>query len=180
MPDTSAESLLLLAFAMGVGALLYGVLTSSIARLKRSWIAKRRARIAIQGEHNALALLHQHGYAVLATQCPMTWSIQVNGMAIPIELRADAIVERDGRRYVAEIKTGNEAPHIETAQTRRQLLEYLVAYQADGALLVNMPQYSIQEVQFAPQASAVPAPTRALRLVIWIALLTTILWFALR
>lgn len=178
MPLKAPDTYVIVFAAMAAGALLFAVLSSRVGAFRRSWRAKRRSRIAVRGEHDAIGLLQAHGYAVLARQCPLTWNIQVNGTQIPIELRADAIVERDGRRYVAEIKTGHEAPHIETAQTRRQLLEYLVAYQTDGVLLVNMPQYSIQEVQFARQATAVP--TRFFRLAIWIALLSTILWLLLR
>ncbi len=150
VPDTY----ILVLVAAVIGALFSHWLMSRIGALRRSWRAKHRSRIAIRGEQSAIGLLQSEGYAVLATQCPLTWSIDVDGVPIPIELRADAIVERDGLRYVAEIKTGNEAPHIETAHTRRQLLEYLVAYQTDGALLVNVPQHRIEAITFWPNPPA--------------------------
>ena len=70
-----------------------------------------------------------------------------------IALRADLLVERGGRRYVAEVKTGEAAPSLATAATRRQLLEYLIAYRVDGVLLVDAERGSVHEVEF-PGAGA--------------------------
>jgi hypothetical protein len=65
-----------------------------------------------------------------------------------IELRADLLVSRAGRRFVAEVKTGASAPRLQTPATRRQLLEYSVAYDADGVLLVDIDAQRIHEVRF--------------------------------
>ena len=69
-------------------------------------------------------------------------------MIHPIVVRADLLVSRGARRFVAEVKTGARAPRIETAATRRQLLEYAVAYDVDGVLLVDMEEHTISEVEF--------------------------------
>lgn len=110
--------------------------------------ARRRARRAVEGEHEAEALLRDAGYDVCDRQVALTWTIMCDGEAVDIELRADLIVERDGARYVAEVKTGEHAPRISNAATRRQLLEYLVAYKADGVLLVDVPEERVQQVEF--------------------------------
>ncbi len=57
---------------------------------------------------------------------------------------------------VAEVKTGERAPSLTTAATRRQLLEYAVAYGADGVLLVDPEAGAIREVDFA--LAVAPAP----------------------
>jgi len=67
---------------------------------------------------------------------------------LAMELRADYLVERGGELLVAEVKTGEEAPSLETAATRRQLLEYHVAFAVDGVLLVSPEQGTIQRVAF--------------------------------
>ncbi|HET9625604.1 MAG TPA: hypothetical protein VFP84_29760, partial [Kofleriaceae bacterium] len=54
----------------------------------------------------------------------------------------------DGERLVAEVKTGEVAPRLATAATRRQLLEYLVAFGVDGVLLVCPELGTIQRVAF--------------------------------
>lgn len=65
-----------------------------------------------------------------------------------IELRADLLVRQGARRFVADVKTGAEAPKITTAATRRQLLEYRVAYAVDGVLLVDMASRRVHLVEF--------------------------------
>jgi hypothetical protein len=110
--------------------------------------AVRRAARALAGERDAGALLAAAGYQVLDMQCPLAWTIACDGEPLVIELRCDALVARDGRRLVAEVKTGARAPSLATAATRRQLLEYAVAYDADGVLLVDPEQGRVIEVDF--------------------------------
>jgi hypothetical protein len=107
-----------------------------------------RARRARAGEDAALALLADAGYLVIDEQACLTWTVHCDGAPVAIELRCDAIVTRDGRRLVAEVKTGDHAPSLATAATRRQLLEYAVAYRADGVLLVDPEAGAIHEVDF--------------------------------
>jgi hypothetical protein len=49
---------------------------------------------------------------------------------------------------VAEVKSGKLAPRIETAATRRQLLEYRVAFDVDGVLLVDEEAGRVSEIVF--------------------------------
>lgn len=74
----------------------------------------------------------------------------VDGEPCVLELRADYLVEGDGELLVAEVKTGDEAPLISTAATRRQLLEYSVAFAVDGVLLVCPERDAIHRIEFAP------------------------------
>jgi hypothetical protein len=66
-----------------------------------------------------------------------------------MELRADYLVEGRGERLVAEVKTGELAPQLATAATRRQLLEYHVAFAVDGVLLVCPEEGAIHRVEFS-------------------------------
>jgi hypothetical protein len=78
----------------------------------------------------------------------LTGWITCDGIDHAVELRADLIVEKGGARFVAEAKTGAAAPRLTTAATRRQLLEYLIAYQVDGVLLVDAEAEEIHCVEF--------------------------------
>jgi hypothetical protein len=51
-------------------------------------------------------------------------------------------------RYIAEVKTGRAAVRLDTAATRRQLLEYRVAFDVDGVLLVDAEAGEIRLVEF--------------------------------
>jgi hypothetical protein len=124
------------------------VLTRWMRHARGSWRAKRRAARAGAGEDHAIDLLEDAGFIVLERQARVDWAPLVDGAPQHCELRADYLVERDGELLVAEVKTGEAAPSVETAATRRQLLEYHVAFGVDGVLLVCPERGSIQRVVF--------------------------------
>jgi hypothetical protein len=133
-------------------ALAAAVIALWLARVWRRLRGSRRARVraarAGAGEERAAELLLGAGYRIVARQARVVWAPLVDGVAHETELRADYLVERGGEQLVAEVKTGDEAPSIETAATRRQLLEYHVAFAADGVLLVCPERGAIQRVEF--------------------------------
>ena len=129
-------------------ALLVLLVTRALARWQASRTARRRGARAVRGELQAEELLAELGFAVLERQAPLAWAIECDGEPHPVQLRADLLVERAGRRYVAEVKTGTMAPLLTNAATRRQLLEYCVAYEVDSVLLVDVEASEVREVRF--------------------------------
>lgn len=117
-------------------------------RLVRSLRARQRAQRALRGERRAGALLMAHGFRVDDAQLSITYHPTLAGEGVAVPLRADYLVSRRGRRYVAEVKTGVRAPSLSHAPTRRQLLEYSVAFDVDGVLLVDVEAGLVQEVLF--------------------------------
>ncbi len=93
-------------------------------------------------------MLRAHGYAILGSQVTIEYPIEVDGETIAMGLRADYLVSKDGARYIAEVKTGTRAPRIDTAATRRQLLEYEIAFDVDGVLLVDADAERVHTVAF--------------------------------
>jgi hypothetical protein len=49
---------------------------------------------------------------------------------------------------VAEVKSGVDSTKVTSRSTRRQLLEYLLAFDVEGVLLVDMQRHAIHEVSF--------------------------------
>jgi hypothetical protein len=147
---------------VAVVALCGGLLALVLARLVRgwrgSWRARRRALRAGSGEERAAAMLRGAGFRIVARQARTWWAPIVDGEPHETELRADYLVEADGELLVAEVKTGDEAPRLATAATRRQLLEYHVAFAADGVLLVCPERGSIHRIEF-PLPPARPGPS---------------------
>lgn len=123
-------------------------LASRWRRWRGSRRAKARAARAGAGEEAAARLLADAGFSIIERQARVVWAPLVDGEPLHMELRADYLVEADGELLVAEVKTGEEAPSLETAATRRQLLEYHVAFAADGVLLVCPERGTIQRVVF--------------------------------
>ena len=144
----------------GAAALLALVQTLRLALrgfFRRRRLASARERGAL-GEVRAEALLRRLGFTILGRQVAVTYGLGVDGQRVAVDLRADYVVAEGGRRYVAEVKTGVFAPRIETAATRRQLLEYRIAFEVDGVLLVDADAQRVRRVEFplpgAPSAGA--------------------------
>lgn len=108
---------------------------------------RRRQIRAQEGEDAADRLLRAHGFRVLDHQVTARFLMEVDGEEVWVHDRCDRIVEREGAVYVADVKTGRAADPLLPA-TRRQLLEYLLVHEADGALVVDMEEESIVHVGF--------------------------------
>ena len=78
---------------------------------------------------------------------PRTWPI-LDGTVKPDGIDLICSPGNPGEIFVAEVKTGDEAPRMSTAATRRQLLEYHVAFDVDGVLLVCPELGTIQRIEF--------------------------------
>jgi hypothetical protein len=98
------------------------VLTLATRRWFRRFQLQRRWSRARKIERQASALLDDLGYQVLDSQVETTYDLLVDGERSTVKLRADYLVSRSGRRFVAEVKSGQSAPRLDTAATRRQLL----------------------------------------------------------
>jgi Holliday junction resolvase len=109
---------------------------------------RARSRRAFRGEREAVALLRARGYAVVQAQASAVLPVRVDGETFLAGLRADYVVSKNGARFVAEVKTGELAPSIATAATRRQLLEYEIAFGVDGILLVDADRGEVHAIEF--------------------------------
>ena len=107
----------------------------------------RRGARARRLEAEALHLLKRHGFTILDEQVTLDWPMELDGVSVDARLRPDLIVQRDGATYVAEIKSG-EAVRPTLPSTRRQLLEYRLACDVDGVLLIDMEAHRVVEVDF--------------------------------
>jgi Holliday junction resolvase-like predicted endonuclease len=139
---------------VGAGLALAAVFAFRLLLLPRwrAWrqvrASRARARRAARGERDAERLLERQGYRIEARQLPTEYRLVVGGEVETVRLKVDLIVRRGGRRFLAEVKTGQRAPRIDHAETRRQLLEYATIYEVDGVLLVDMEAGEVREVFF--------------------------------
>ena len=133
-----------------------------LALLMRRWTRRRRMSLrmvrAVLGEERAPALLEDRGFAVIGAQVVVDHAVRIDDRVVVVPLRADYLAERDGARYVVEVKTGALAPRIETSATRRQLLEYRIAFDVDGVVLVDAESGRVHEITF-PQLERLARPS---------------------
>ena len=137
------------------------------------WGRRRRQRVrtarAQQGERDAEALLEGAGWLVVGRQVQGRYELWAGGRARAIGVRADYVVEAAGRRFVAEVKTGAKAVDVGHPATRRQLLEYRVAFEVEGVLLVDADAGRVDEVRFPlPGGAAAPAAGPGSGRLVWL------------
>jgi hypothetical protein len=78
------------------------------------------------------------------------WTLVVDGRPVEVRCRADLLVTRRGRRFVAEVKSGAHHGDPTAPHTRRQLLEYQRAFAVDGFIVVDMARRHLHRVDLDP------------------------------
>ena len=118
----------------------------------RGWLnratSQKRFLRGRAGEREAAELLRQEGYEVVDEQASREANMWVDGRRLAVRVRADYLVQRNGKQYVVEVKTGKTATDPASTSTRRQLLEYERVYDADGLLLADMEQKRLRRIWF--------------------------------
>ena len=130
-----------------LAALAVVALVSWLAGRARRWRAQARLRRGHRGERDARRILEQAGWRVVQGHPAGELALDVGGDQVTQPLCADYLCEKGGRRLPAEVKTGDAADPRGRA-TRRQLLEYAVAYGAGSTLFVDADQGTVVEVVF--------------------------------
>ena len=157
----------LVALATLLALALVPALWMALARALRRRRLRVRGERARQGERDAPALLERQGFAVIDRQVSARLTLLIDGAPVEVGVRADLIVSRGGRRFVAEVKTGEHATRPTHIATRRQLLEYRHAFAVDGVILVDADQGSLCEVEF-PMLPSLERAWSPLRGVVWL------------
>lgn len=110
--------------------------------------SRLQAKRGFQGEKDAEKIIKKLGYHIVSRQVSAGYAMSVDGVPQTIPLQADFVLVRDGKKYVAEAKTG-KAAKLENADTRRQLLEYQLAFDyAEALLLIDADAKTVKMVRF--------------------------------
>jgi hypothetical protein len=128
-------------------ALAGAVLALRARSLFASRTSSARTRRGLAAERGAEKLLARHGYRVLERRLAGSYEVLLDGEPHAVQLFADFLVERHGRELLVEVKTG-DATHVGHADTRRQMLEYQLAFGVPALLLVDADRETLCEVEF--------------------------------
>jgi len=143
------EPFLLMSIMSGFGGAVLGfILFYFINKSLISFKMSRRVQMAQFSEEEAENLLKKKGFKVIGKQKRADVITFVDGRPNLGYVQADFLVEKNGKKYVAEVKAGEMVSDPTEPSTRRQLLEYKFAYKSYGLLLVDMIDRSIHTVDF--------------------------------
>lgn len=147
LPDLPPRLPWFLALVLGIAWILVSIAWLR-ARGRPSRNQKRRARIARRAETDAERLLEAAGFDIVERQLSQRWDLLIDHRRQEVVSRVDLLLEKEGRFFVADVKTGRQAPDPRQPATRRQLLEYLLVFEADGALVVDMESRTLRAISF--------------------------------
>ncbi|MBC7216667.1 MAG: PD-(D/E)XK nuclease family protein [Candidatus Caldatribacterium sp.] len=138
------EVAVLLAFFVAV--VVWGTLRIEAWRRRR--VLRRSLQRARTLERRAVHFLEEKGFRCVGEQVEKEAFFLVDGRRVPFRVRIDYLLEREGKKYVAEVKTGKQAETPENPSVRRQLLEYALLFAPCSVLFVDGEGGKVHEVSF--------------------------------
>ena len=108
------------------------------------YLYKRKGK---KGEKKAIKLLKKNGYKIESFQTTAKGKLLQNNEVVNFFIRADLIVSKNNKKYIAEVKSG-KAASIEEINTRRQLLEYSSVFNNKNLILIDTKKNKIKKIEF--------------------------------
>lgn len=130
------------------GGIIFLILFVKISNWLRAKRLRKRFSKSRQAEKEAEKILRKNGYTIIDAQKSKPLLITIGNKIHRYLVRIDYLAKKRGKVFVVEVKSGEKIPYITNRETRRQMLEYYLAYQPCGILLLNMKNKSISEVKF--------------------------------
>jgi Holliday junction resolvase-like predicted endonuclease len=130
------------------GGILTLILYLKIKSLLDNKKAKQRSFTSKRAEKTAEKWLKRNGFQITEKQQSRPLIIQTGKIRHRYLIRTDFLVRKGGRKYIVEVKSGQKNSHITNRDTRRQLLEYFLAYQSYGIILFDMEHKKFSEIKF--------------------------------
>lgn len=117
---------------------------------------KARLKRGIKKEELASKYLIKNGFKIISHNENFSYYLKENNSKIKITIETDYIAYKNKKKYIVEVKSGNDSPKITNRNTRRQILEYYSFIKNDGVLLLNMENETLSEIKFHLQNKCKP------------------------
>ena len=108
------------------------------------YLYKRKGKKA---EQKAIKLLKKNGYKIESFQTTAKGKLLQDDETLTFLIRADLIVSKNKKKFIAEVKSG-KAASIEEINTRRQLLEYAKVFNTKDLILIDTKKNKIKKIEF--------------------------------
>tara|TARA_B100000683_G_scaffold229268_1_gene229645 strand:- start:120 stop:542 length:423 start_codon:yes stop_codon:yes gene_type:complete len=100
-----------------------------------------------KAEQKAIKLLKKNGYKIESFQTTAKGKLLQDDETLTFLIRADLIVSKNNKKFIAEVKSG-KAASIEEINTRRQLLEYSKVFNNKNLILIDTEKNKIKKIEF--------------------------------
>ncbi len=100
-----------------------------------------------KAEQKAIKLLKKNGYTIESFQTTAKGKLLQDDETVSFFIRADLIVSKDKKKFIAEVKSG-KAASIEEINTRRQLFEYSKVFNNKNLILIDTEKNKIKKIEF--------------------------------
>ena len=116
------------------------------------WVSRRSSRRieqrSVKSNPRARAFLEEAGYEILKIKPAVTVRMEVDDQSYPFVLKSDFVVSRAGRRYIVQLQQENKQVRLQSKLGRNSLLRDVLAFRADGILVVNIKKETLSLVRF--------------------------------
>ncbi|MBT9167651.1 MAG: hypothetical protein DDT19_00989 [Syntrophomonadaceae bacterium] len=117
------------------------------------WVGRRRfgritAQRAAKSNPRARAILEESGYEIVKIKPSLTVRMEVDDQPYPFVLKSDFIVSRGGRRYLVKLQQENKQVRLQSKLGRDSHLRDVLAFRADGILVINLKKETLSQVRF--------------------------------
>lgn len=135
-------------FIIIIGFLLFITLKFKIKEFNKKRKQKKRFSRGLMLEDKARGFLKNKGYTIVGEQKACYHRYKVNNKSFESKIILDYVVEKKGKKYIVEVKSGKSAISVGDKNSRRQLLEYDFVVQNDGIFLLDMENRVMNLVEF--------------------------------
>lgn len=135
-------------FIVIIIVLLIALIKYKLATYRIKQAQKKRFARGLMLENEAFSYLKDLGYSIVDMQQTHYHQYEVNGKKQTSKLILDYLVEKEGKTFIVEVKSGNSAIYMQNSNTRRQLLEYDYTINSDGIFLLDMENRNMQLIRF--------------------------------
>lgn len=131
------------------GGILFLLFYLKIRNILNNRIARKRTSTSKRAEKRAEKWLKRNGFQIIEKQQGRPLVIQEGKNTHRYLIRTDFLVKKGIHRYIVEVKSGQKNNSVTNRDTRRQLLEYYLAYPGYGIILFDMENKKFSEVKFS-------------------------------
>lgn len=133
-----------------ISGVLIGIfLTINLFKYLKRWKLKKRIEKAKNSEYKAIELMKNRGFEIIDLQKECAYTLFIDNKPHKVTVKADMIVKKGNKIYVAEVKSGEKVTSPKYTDTRRQLLEYFMVYRPSGLILVDMEKQKLRTVEYS-------------------------------